>query len=317
MKTRGPPINQITATADSNILAWLMFFALGLVLDMVIGGRRGLGRLPSLDQLLAFLFAPLASRLDRPMRSPASLTARSILVQLVFIPLLYMAGTLVNELVLTPHVGAPLAALLIARTVCFRGCWDNFRLLGANEAVKPEDIRQGIEALSLSLSRDWLGNLVLFVVGGFALLLPFRFLAAMSGQRDLRGAARPDRPFVRAFTPLFDLMALPGALWAGALFAIAPIFIPGTQLSAVRGFFAIRLRGILSRLIVLALVAYALNFSFAFGDGKATGKQGWIGPEQGRARLVKADLRTFGKLMLAAGGIGLVTMTMLSLLIMV
>jgi hypothetical protein len=317
LKTRGLPINQIAATTDSESLAWLMFFSLGLVIDMVIGGQRGLGRLPSLDQVIAFLFAPLANRLDRSMRSAASLTARAILVQLVFLPLLYMAGALFNDLSLAPHIGAPLAALLIARTINFRSNWDAFRQTGRADAGNPAKVRSAIEALVLSLSRDWLGSLVLFVAGGFAVLLPYRFLAVASGQHEIQGAARPEKPFTRAFTPLFDLMALPGALWTGLLLALGPIFVPGTQLAAARGFFSLRFRGILSRLIVLTLVAYALNFSFAFGGGKKAGSQSWIGPSHGRAKLAAVDLRTFGKLMLAAGGIGLMTMTMFGLLIMV
>lgn len=317
MKTRGPLINQFAATADSESLAWLMFFSLGLVIDMVIGGQRGLGRLPSLDQLIAFLFAPLASRLDRPMRSASSLTARAILVQLVFLPLLYTAGKLLNDVALAPHVGAPLAALLIARTINFRSNWDAFRQIGKADASNSTKIRNAIEALALSLSRDWIGSLVVFVAGGFALLLPYRFLTVASGQHEIEGAARADAPFTRAFTPLYDLMALPGALWTSLLFSLGPIFVPGTQLAAARGFFTLRFRGILSRLIVLTVVAYALNFSFAFGGSRKAGPQNWIGPSHGRAKLLAADLRTFGKLMLAAGGIGLVTMTMFALLIMV
>lgn len=270
-----------------------------------------------MDTLLGTLLNPVFQKLNRPGRSASALYARGLLVQAVFLPLGFFAGSLLNELALTPYVGAPVAALLLARVIAFRGHWDRLKADKGARTPDAADIRGRIEQLALAFARDWLASLVLFTIGGFALLLPFRLLASGSDQRSTTGGAKPASSFKRAFVPLYDVAALPGALWAAMLLALAPIFIPGTQLSAVRGFGAIRLRGILSRVITLTIVAYALNFSFVFDVGKGASTPGWIGPAHGRAKLTQADLRLAGKLMLAACTLGFVTMAMGALVITV
>ena len=314
MKTRGPHINELSAIHQSPHLTWLFLFGLGLLLDLVIGGRGGLGRLPHVDTLLALLFAPVAKRLDRAQRSPKALMWRAVLAQCVFLPLAYISGEYLNTFVALPYVGPPVAALILARTIAFRSAWDQNR---ESRPLTAEMARGWTETVTHTLTRDWLTTAALFTFGGFALLLPFRFLCAVTNQRELGGTAKPASAFERAFIPLFDLASLSGALWAGLLFALGTLFVPGTQLTAIAGFAAVRLRGILSRVIPLTIVAYALDFSFASGHKGGDGAPAWIGPKQGRAKLTSDDLRLASKLMLTACGLSFVTMAMLGLILMV
>ena len=288
---------------------------LGLMLDLVLGGLGGLGRLPGPDRFFALLFSPLASRLDKKARGATALIIRSILLQLLFLPLIALTGLLLNKFISTPYAGAPITAILLALSIRFRPAWDLFKAASTEANASADARRTTIETLVLSFSRDWCGGFVLFALGGFALLLPYRFLVVAARALEVTTDARQRSVFARGFTPLFDILALPGALWAGIIFALCPIILPGTQLSAVKGFAAVRLRGILSRVIPLSVVAYALNFSFAaHGEGK-TGQRNWIGPHDGRAKLGPADMRTSGKLMLAAAASGIITMTMAALLV--
>lgn len=283
------------------------------MLDLVLGGKGGLGRLPHVDTLLGLLFAPVAKRLDRAQRSPQALMWRAVLAQVVFLPLAFIVGAYLNAFAALPYVGPPVAALILARTIACRGPWDN----GQSGALTTEAVRGWTETVIHSFARDWLTTAVLFTLGGFTLLLPFRFLCAVTNQRDSTGTTNPASAFQRAFVPLFDIGALMGSIWAALLFAFSTIFVPGTQLTAIAGFAAVRLRGILSRVIPLTIVAYALNLSFASGHKRGDGASTWIGPKHGRAKLTSGDLRLAHKLMLTACGLSFVTMAMLGLILMV
>ncbi|WP_020398369.1 hypothetical protein [Kordiimonas gwangyangensis] len=266
-----------------------------------------------MDTLLGLLFAPVAKRLDRAQRSPQALMWRAVLAQCVFLPLAFIIGVYLNAFVALPYIGPPVAALILARTIAFRSAWDN----GQSVAIMAEAARGWTETITHTLARDWLSTAVLFTLGGFALWLPFRFLSAVTNQRERTGTTKPSSHFERAFIPLFDLAALMGSIWAALLFAFSTIFVPGTQLTAIAGFAAVRLRGILSRVIPLTVVAYALNFSFATRSKRSDGASTWIGPKQGRAKLTSDDLRLAHKLMLTACGLSFVTMAMLGLILMV
>ncbi|WP_262692212.1 hypothetical protein [Kordiimonas aestuarii] len=307
---RGPLINGLAATP---YLGWILLFGLGLLLDLLFGGKSLLGKLPHVDDLLGGVCTPVERRLNRLNRSAATLRMRAIIVQIVLLPLMCLLGGTLNKLGDIAYVGAPLSALVLARSIGIRSCWDELKAVAQQEGAKPHVIRGAAETLAMVHVRDWVCNLLLFAVGGFSLLLPFRFLATTLGEREASGAARPESVFHRTFVPLFDLLALPGAITASLIFSLAPVLVPGTNLSAVRGLISSSLpafRGILSRFIPLSTVAYALNFSFAF-DRKGSGG-GWIGPEAGRAQLVAGDLRTTTLYILAAGSLTLLAMLMAS-----
>ena len=186
------------------------------------------------------------------------------------------------------------------------------RATAHDSTATSRDYRLAAENLVTVYTRDLMGNLLLFAVGGFALLLPFRFLSAVLNQRKATGAARPTSSFHRAFTFVFDVLALPGALCSSLFLSLAPMIVPGTSFSAIKGIVPVRIRGIMSRVIPLSVVAYALGFSFAYGGKGTTDRHGWIGLEHGRARLTALDLRSLTMLILAAAGFTALAVLMLT-----
>ena len=297
-----------------------MLFSLGLALDLLLGDKKLLGRLPGLDVPFILLSRFFIIRLDRANRSRSALRTRAVIILLLFVPVFFALGYLVNNLALRGDFGPPLAALMVARAIRLRDAWHDAALAASvagtsKNKLKADDSGQYAAAqLVLRYSRDLMANLVLFAIGGFALLLPFRFLAAAAGQMadqsPYRGAAMPQSVFKRPFFRLYDLMALPGALVAAFLLALAPIFVPGTRLLAIRGIFATRFHGLISNSVVLNSAAFALTFAFRFDPLASRGITGWLGPKDGRARQGAPEIRKTGFLVLAATALTILLLVM-------
>ncbi|WP_417450353.1 hypothetical protein [Kordiimonas sp.] len=283
-------------------------------MDLMLGSKVLLGSLPHLDRLLKCLFNPLEERLNRSHRSHTTLRNRAVLVQALLVPGSYFIGSFANHLATTPYIGPPIAVLVIARSIGLRQQWDITRASLLEIPPHAGKLRHAGEQLIMSYSRDWICNLTLFVAGGFALLLPFRLLAAALDQHTASDSTRPSQPFKSAFVPFFNLLAIPGTMVSCFFLALAPVLVPGSSLSAVRGTIPAAtsdLRGILSRLIPLSIVAYAVGISFSC-EGK-DGTVRWIGPPDGRANIVVRDLRTIVLYFLATSGLTLLAMAMLGI----
>ncbi len=322
MRTRGRLINELVGTFLTANADWLLLFSLGLLVELVLGGKTILGRLPSTDSLISHPFAFIKKRLDRANRSPGTLKLRGFLTLIVLAPITVYLGALLNTLMMFEPFGPPLAALLLARSINLRGVWEEtIETARTQHAGMHAALRTGNAQMVLNVARDWGANMILFTLGGFAFLLPFRLLSVAVDGVNPTSAAWPKASFTRPFTLLYDLMALPGALLTSLCFALAPILVPGTKLGAVRGPIAEStreggLRGILSRVIPLSIVAYGLGYAFRF-DGSGAGKaKRWLGPKDGRARLEGSDTRQTTRFLLASGAWMILMMIMLAMLIL-
>lgn len=322
LRTRGRPINELVGTFSLANADWLLLFGLGLLVELVLGGKKILGRLPATDTLINLPFSVIKKRLDRANRSHGALKLRGALTLVLLFPITMYAGALLNTLMMMEPFGPPVAALLIARSINLRSVWEETVTIGKNQnAGMHAALRTGNAQLILNLTRDWGANMVLFALGGFALMLPFRLCCVALDGKNPTNAAWPEAPFTRPFAPIYDLMALPGTLLMSLCFSLAPILVPGTKLGAARGPIAEStrqggLRGILSRIIPLSVVAYGLGYAFRF-DGNRSGKAGrWLGPKDGRARLESGDTRQTTMFLLASGAWMILVMIMMAMLIL-
>jgi hypothetical protein len=293
-----------------------------------------LGRLPGPHEGLGFLAAFLRRRLDRTHRSAKERLVRGMVVLVLVPPLLALAGWLVMPYLYANGVTAAAAAFALALMMRQRPAWDRIMAQGrSGKDTAPTDgdfirNRQAARALVLAYTDRGIVSLLLFCLGGFALLLPYRFLRAAIDDAAPGGALAPESPYCRPFLPLAGLLALPGTLVAGMLLAAAHVFIPGTNLMAVRGLAFWRrapepdtqkARGshgkdgpqrahwaqppaekgpMLVRLVPLGVVAHGLGLSFQLNRGPAARR--WIGPAQGTARLSTAHMRRTGLIVLVA-----------------
>ncbi|WP_417459614.1 hypothetical protein [Kordiimonas sp.] len=319
---RGRPINELVGTFLTADADWLLLFSLGLLVELVLGGKKILGRLPSTDTLINLPFSFFKKRLDRANRSPGALKLRGLLTLVVLFPIAVYAGALLNTFMVMEPFGPPVAALFIARSINLRGMWEETVATAQKQnAGMHAALRTGNAQLVLNITRDWGANMVLFTLGGFALMLPFRLCCVALDGINPTSAAWPKAPFTRPFILLYDLMALPGALLMSLCFSLAPILVPGTKLGAARGPIAEStrhggLRGILSRIIPLSIVAYGLGYAFRF-DGSGSGKaKRWLGPKDGRARLESSDTRQTAMFLLASGAWMALVMIMMAMLIL-
>lgn len=262
-----------------------MIFGLAVVFDLGLGGKRFLGWLPGPDDLFGKVATFLKTRLDRTTRSTGERFARGVVVFIVLVPSLFLLGQWVTPLVLHDNLSAILAAFALALMVRQRRLWDN--LLG-NKSRSASENRQLSQAMIVGFADSMVIGGLLFTVGGFALLLPYRFGRALMDQETGNRAMRPSSPFLRPLWPLVELLALPGGLLSALLIAMAHIFIPGTNLGAVAGLFQVRRHAMLSRLWPLGVAAQGLDLSYRFANTKGAP---WIGPEKGRAKQTGADTR--------------------------
>lgn len=236
----------------------------------------------------------LRSKLDRQNRSSGERLVRGIIVLLALPGLLLWLGLWLTPFVLSGILPATICAFGIALVIRQRRLWDT--VLDNNRTGTATAPENG-PSLVVGYVDNLLVGAVLFAIGGFGLLLPYRFARILVNTEHPGRAATPRSPFLKPAAMLAEILALPATLLATFLLAMAHIFIPGTSLSAFKAMFIWRRGVMLSRFLPLSAVGRGLGLAFPSSGHK---NQRWIGAGDGRAKLTTADTRQIGLIVLVA-----------------
>lgn len=302
---RGPHINPFDPLLSHSWPTLLLLVGLGLIVDLLFGTPKLLGRLPGPDTAISHLATSLRRRLDRPNRSPRERTVRGIIVLVVMLPLLRALGLLLTPFVFENGASAALTALVLSFFLRQRQNWDAVMAAGratsktANEAQFGVN-RNAVRALVLGFADRGLTNLLLFCVGGFALLLPYRFLRASIDEAAPDGLQKPSSPYFSAMVLVAGILALPAAILSGLMLSAAHIFVPHTNLMAIRGMLMRHPHALAIRTVPMGVIAHGLGVSFRLDGGRDKKARLWLGPEDGTARISALHMRRATLLVMVA-----------------
>ncbi len=305
----------------------LVLLVLALFTDAVAGSvLRALVPLPHPDRIVAALSASLERRLNREHRSAATRLIRGLLATLVILAVGVGLGAAIAALgaavpfgwVLTLTVilalvsqHRPAAALRTARALgplgnLGRETLDHdFPVLSGGDeflAAASRDsfavARGAVEHLAGRFSAGLVGCVFWYVLFGLPGLVVYRFVNVMASRLDetkVRGGN-----FGLVATRLHEAMAWLPARFAGALLALAAVFVPGAHAGRTRKGPARRTRKgpprhpVRSLAWPVAAMAGALGLSLAGPDpieDRGGALVPWIGPERARARVNAIDIR--------------------------
>lgn len=298
-------INPLSPILTQSWPTLLILFGLGLIVDLLFGTQRLLGRLPDPDAALKRFTASLRQRLDRPNRSAGERFVRGVLVLAIMLPAFGLAGLIITPYLFENGVTAALTAFTLALFLRQRRSWDTILSAGRETADMPEGTRfsvnrQSVRALVLGFADRGIANLILFCVGGFALLLPYRFLRAAIDEAAPKGLNRPEGPYLASVTPVAGLLSILAAAGSAFLLAAAHIFVPGTNLAAIQGILKRRKNALLIRMLPLNVIAFGLGLSFRLDSGRDKKSRQWIGPRTGTAKISAIHMRRAALLVLVA-----------------
>lgn len=286
-------------TVAESIANWSFLLIAALLVDLALGGRRLLGRLPGPDHLLYGLVSAIAARLDRPGRGDGTNMARGLLMIAVLAPALAGLGHLVDRVAFDGRIGSLLALVLLVLTIGQRAVWDLTRAIGkalGDGTQRADENRYGaarwaLERLVLRFADGLVVNAVILMIGGFTLLLPFRLIAVTVSTGAPSGLLRPKGAFQRGAVILHEIAALPGTLIAGLVVATAQFFAPHGSARTFRGFAPGKGPYLMSRALPMGVLAYGLGLNFKSDTDLRDDAALWFGPADGRARLGPADIR--------------------------
>lgn len=288
-----------------------------MIVDLLFGTKRLLGRFPDPDAALHRFAASLRQRLDRPNRSARERFVRGILVLAILLPAFGLVGLIITPYLFENGVTTALTALFLAQLLRQRRSWEEIltasRQNGETLAKASFSAnRQTIRALVMGFADRGIANLILFCIGGFALLFPYRFLRAAIDETAPEGLSRPEGPYIASFTPVAGLLSLVAAAVAAFLLAAAHIFMPGTNLIAIQGMLKPRRKALLIRMLPLNVVAFGLGLSFRLDSGRDKKTRQWIGPSDGTAKISTMHMRRAALLVLVAWVLALLVASFLA-----
>jgi len=318
----GLPINDFSAslfTIESALL-WLVLLVTAVSLDLV-AGQYFARYLPSIDTLFQRFVNAITKKLDRPSRTLTALRLRGIFIAAILIPAAYYAGIFANYL-MTTQLYTPLIALLIlipvfGQKMSLTNVVEAGRRPEKNDPIRDPDphapLRQAGAVAILGFALKLLPRTLWFCLGGFALLLPQMLLATFVESAEKRKSGNVESPFFSFMALLYEFSTAPPAFIGALLLALAHFFLPGTNLWVLKAFdprpvfFSGATFGPASRYFPLNVAAVGLSLSLEADIGEKTAGRKisdktihWIGPADGRAQLMPANLRQIWLLTLIA-----------------
>ncbi len=249
-----------------------------VLLDMTFGGRRALGAIPLVETFIEKSILTLRTKLERRERSKRNHFWRGLLAAGVLSVLLGAAGYYVNQLAFSHASFAALAVVVLAKLLGLKGFWQMLR-----DKVTQQDAtmrRHAIEDAIDMLTSFYVPALLLFLAGGFWLLLPYYgFWAA---DRIDRGN-QPPSVFLQPFRGFRSFLAMPGEVVATLFVMLAALLWPATNwrtavLAALKP-------GGRTRNWPAHLLAQSLDLALA---PRAKFRSAWLGPKDASAQ-VSAD----------------------------
>lgn len=299
------------------MLYWLLLLTLATVADLMAGQFLS-GRIPNIDRIFSTISRRISEKLDRRERSKGALRTRGLVVLTLCLPLFYFLGGLMDMLSRMSAAGTAVALLALVPIVSQRKFWSEHAETGRQIATgktiaDPHTAAQTTsQNIILRYSTSFLPAILLFAVGGFALLMPVRFLTSFL-ETGTKSSQRLS-PFYKYAHWLHELVFLPISLVAALFLGLAHFFIPGTNLGVFWKLAPNKTQTIASHFIPLNIMANGANLNFLRQGGTKSllaseGK--WIGPDGGRAKLTPKDMRSIWLVVLAAFGLSLVVLTMI------
>ena len=266
---------------------------------MVFGGRKALGLVPSLDSITAHSVHFLQSRLERRARSKATHYWRGTLAALLLAFSFGAVGYGLDQLVFFHPALTAIAVFFVAKFLSLKISWQLFQ--NTPPAANNDQCRQLARQPIALFSNYYAPAVVLFIAGGFTLLLPFSCLHAASLAAE---KTQEESLFFRPFQRMRSVAAFPGEVIGTALLAIALLFWPTANWS--KGWLSVFRLGKSVKLWPLIMTAHAFNWSFERLDGERwtdSSKQKWLGPADGSAQLRPTDVKNALIVALIAFGI--------------
>lgn len=297
-------------------LYWLLLIAVATASD-IAAGQFLAGRIPNLDAVLAFLTRGITGKLDRKERSAGALRTRGLITLLLCIPPLYFVGALADIVGKNSAAGTAIALLILLPLLSQKQIWLNHTKAGRRIATDasiadPHALAQSnAQAVILRYATGYVPTALLFALGGFAALLPYRFLSCLTQAGVTNN--QPVSPYFKYIRWLHELITLPLSLFASLLLGLAHFFIPGTNLGVFWGLPRNNTGTIASYFLPLNIMANGSGLSFHRKDGPPSTlhrEQKWIGPEHGRAKLTTDDMRSIWLVVLIAFGLSLIALAM-------
>ena len=240
----------------SDIPAYLVLLSLGLTLDLALGHRLLLGRLPTLDTVIHTI--------------PPRMRALAVAVALLL-------GLAIDYSLMDFYWSWPVLALVLARSFSQTAVWRSLKDLSGRIAQdRPDDphtaVRMGLVEACRRFSDGLMTGTVLLALLGFSAWLPFAVISAawaQPGEKSLE--YRP--------TDIAGILGLAGAPLASIYVRLAGLvtrkwgtFGPGQRSGILPG-----------RLVTMRALARCLSLQFRV-------RQAWFGPTAGRARAELTDL---------------------------
>lgn len=288
---------------------WILFWLGGTALDMIFGGRKAFGLIPSLDSLSRRSVIFLRARLERPDRSKRTHHWRGILACTVLVTGFAFAGFAIDHLLFHHATLTALGAFVLAKLLGLKIAWQQINDLAVADDFRSRRVavRQAVD----TFAGYFVPGLLLFLAGGFTLLLPFHCLH--TANRLSRTEEAPSA-FMQPFTASRNLVSLIGEILGMALLAAAVLFWPDANWKRALKAAARPKRPI--RNWPLNLVTHAFNLSL-----EKTGRvnvheadqSAWIGPADARARLTSQDCKNALIVALIAFGLTLAFLLLLLL----
>ena len=232
--------------------------------------------MPGFDELAKTTIGFLYKRLERAKRSSRAHFWRGLLCLIVLAPIGFALGWLVNLMALWHASTATLSVALLAQIIATKRTWKTSETMA--KSADSAERRCAIETLFTAFSRSLMPSLLLFLVGGFALLFVFRLALAA---HDLSVASAKDSAFLRSFVSLHRVLAAPGELLAILCALFASVLMPQAYVAqSLKTLHATKCKlhdG------TLAVVAGA--FTLSLRATKPGGQSAWIGPKNGTAKI--------------------------------
>lgn len=299
------------------VLYWLLLIALAICTDL-IAGKYLSGRIPNIDVILRACAQRISDKLNRQGRSSKALKTRGVLTLILFIPILYFLGSLANDLSRISAASTAIALLAITPILAQRKLWSDHVNLGrqiaaGKVATDPETAAQiSTQNIILHYSSGFLSTTILLIVGGFAALLPYKFIVGLVHAGILKN--QPSSPYFKYIRILHELVSLPLSVVAGLLLGLAHFFVPGTNLRVFWQLSPNQTHTLASQFIPLNIMANGSGLNFLRKEGpKSTleKESKWVGPQSGRARITPTDMRSIWLVVMVAFGLSLVALVML------
>jgi len=261
---------------------WILVWLGAVALDLLFGGPKALGLVPSLDSITTRSVQFLQNRLERRTRSKRAHYWRGIFAVLVLVTVFGAAGIGLDQLVFLHPAFTAVAVFFVAKFLSLKMAWQqNQNEISSSGTDKySRHARQPIELIA----NYYIPAALLFIVGGFNLLLPFSCLHTASlAARKNRGKSL----FLKPFTHLRSVAAFPGEVISSAVMALALLFWPAANWK--QGWLSVFQFGKSIKLWPLTIAAHAFNWSFERLEWAPEKK--WLGPAQGSAQIKPADVK--------------------------